>query len=189
MAAATAIERRQRIAILASFLEASAGALTTDPTTNGAMEAAVASKIAYMRAILARGGSQEIVEYILIPSLKNFAITTNPVKTPLVTPLLSPAEIGFQENGKLITQNIFREHTARRYINWFAQKVKPTAYLAPIASTQINTTAVIGWTSLGVGLLGLITLGALCLFQRAERKRWQNQNDEVIIDLTASLSD
>ena len=142
--AAAAIERHQRIATLASFLAASGGALTTDPTTNAAMGAAVASKIAYMRAILARGGSQEIVEYILIPSLKNFAITTNPVKTPLVTPLLSPAEIGFQENGKLITQNIFREHTARRYINGLAQKVKPTASLAPIASTQINTTAVIG---------------------------------------------
>ena len=58
MAAATAIERRQRIATLASFLAASGGALTTDPTTNAAMGAAVASKIAYMRAILARGGSQ-----------------------------------------------------------------------------------------------------------------------------------
>ena len=70
--------------------------------------AAVAAKISYMKAILARGGSQEIVEYVLIPSLKNFAIKANSVKTPLVTPLLSPAQIGFQENCKLITQNIFR---------------------------------------------------------------------------------
>ena len=58
MAAANAVERRQRIATLASFLSASAGALTTDPTTNAAMGAAVTSKIAYMKAILAtRGGN------------------------------------------------------------------------------------------------------------------------------------
>lgn len=187
--AATAVERRQRIATLASFLAASGGALTTDPTTNAAMGAAVASKIAYMKAILTRGGSQEIVEYVLIPSLKNFAITANTGKTSLVTPLLSPAQIEFQANCKRITQNIVREHTARRYINGLG---KPTAYLAPIASTQINTTAttiVIGWTSLGVGVVGLTILGALYLFQRAERKRWQNQNNKIVIDVTASPSD
>jgi hypothetical protein len=36
-AAATAAERRQRIATLASFLAASAGAVNTDPTTNAAI--------------------------------------------------------------------------------------------------------------------------------------------------------
>jgi hypothetical protein len=42
---------------------------------------------------------------------------------------------------------------------------------------------------LGVGLFGLITLGALYLFQRAERKRWQNQNNKIVMDVTASPSD
>ncbi len=54
--AATIAEKRQRIGTLAAFLATSAAAVTTDPTTNAALGGAVASKIAYMRAILARGG-------------------------------------------------------------------------------------------------------------------------------------
>ena len=60
-AAATAAERRQRIATLASFL----AAVNTDPTTNAAIGSAVASKIAYMKAILARGGSLQRNHYVL----------------------------------------------------------------------------------------------------------------------------
>ena len=44
-------------ALVAAFLSTSgASALTTDPATNAAVGGAVASKIAYMRAMLARGG-------------------------------------------------------------------------------------------------------------------------------------
>ena len=94
----------------------------------------------------------------------------------------------------MIINNMFQEHTARRYLQGSTQKLKtigPT-YLAPIASTQIKTTALIGWTCFSVGLIGFTTFGALYLFQRAERKRWQNQqnqNEEVLIDVTASFSD
>ena len=42
-AAATAVERRQRIATLASFLAASAASITTDPATNIAIGSAVAN--------------------------------------------------------------------------------------------------------------------------------------------------
>lgn len=93
----------------------------------------------------------------------------------------------------MIIDNIFQEHTARRYLQGSAQKIKTVAhiYLAPMASasTKVNTTALIGWTCLGVGLIGFTILGSLYLFQRAERKRWQNQNDEVIIDVIASVSE
>ena len=58
--AATAVERRQRIATLAAFFAASGGALTTDPKTNAAIGASVASKIGYMKAILTRGGGCQI---------------------------------------------------------------------------------------------------------------------------------
>ena len=51
-----------------------------DPAT----EKAIGSKIGYIKAILARGGSSEIVKYDLIPSLKNFAITVNSIQTPVV---------------------------------------------------------------------------------------------------------
>jgi hypothetical protein len=148
-AAQTAAERKARIATLAAFLATSAGsAITTNPATNAAVGGAIASKIAYMRAILVRGGSDQLSEYFLIPSLKDFAIMANPIKTTVVPPLLSPAQMEFQDNCKLINQNLFREHTARRYVQGSAQKFKmiefSTTYMAPIASTQLNTTALIG---------------------------------------------
>ena len=58
---ATMLERRKRIATLAAFLSASAASLTTDPTTNAAMGGVIASKISYMRAIMARGGQTHLV--------------------------------------------------------------------------------------------------------------------------------
>ena len=83
-AAATTVEKRQRIATLASFLAASGGAFTTDPNTNAAIGGAVASKIGYMKAILARGGASQIEQYILAPSLKDFAIIADSIKTPVL---------------------------------------------------------------------------------------------------------
>ena len=93
----------------------------------------------------------------------------------------------------MIIDNMFQEHTARRCLQGSAQKIKTVAptYLAPMASalTTINTTALISWTCLGAGLISFTILGSLYLFQRAERKHWQNQNDEVLIDVIASLSE
>ena len=187
-AAATAAERRQRIATLASFLAASGGALSTDPTTNGAIGAAVASKIGYMRAILARGGGSQ---HILNPSLKDFTIVVDSIVDSIKTPMVYPYRAQFTANCKININNMFQKHTARRYLQGSAQKIKTVAHLAPIASasTKVNTTALIGWTCFGVGIIGFITFGALYLFQRAERNRGQNQNKGVIIDVTASLSD
>ena len=109
MAAATAVERRQRIATVASFLAASGGALSTDPTTNGAIGAAVASKIGYMRAILTRGGGSQ---HILNPSLKDFTIVADSIKNPKVYPYRAQ----FTDNCKITINNMFQEHTARRYL-------------------------------------------------------------------------
>ena len=186
-AAQTAAERRARIATLAAFLSTSgASAVTTDPATNAAVGGAVASKIAYMRAILTRGGGGSYKITKLKSSLKDFAII---VDTPVLE--IDPSRTQFTSNSKMIIDNMFQEHTARRYLQGSAQKIKTVAptYLAPMASSQINTTALIGWTCLGVGLIGFTILGSLYLFQRAERKRWQNQNDEVLIDVTASLNE
>jgi len=59
--------------------------------------------------------------------------------------------LGFSFHSfKLITQNLFKEHTARRYLQGSSQKFKmiefSLTYMAGIASTQLNTTPVIGWT-------------------------------------------
>ena len=145
-----------------------------------------------MRAILTRGGgSYDIAKSISSSSLKEFAIVVDSVKTPVLD--IHPYRTEFTYNSKMIIDNMFQEHTARRYLQGSAQKIKtisPT-YLAPMASasTKVNTTALIGWTCLGVGLISFTILGSLYLFKRAERKRCQNQNDEVLIDVIASLSE
>ena len=192
-AAQTEAERRARIATLAAFLSTSgASTVALDPATNAAIGSAVASKIAYMRAILTRGGgSYSIAKSISSSSLKEFAIVVDSVKTPVLD--IHPYQAEFTYNSKMIIDNMFQEHTARCYLQGSAQKIKTVvpAYLAPItsASTKVSTTAIVGWTCLGVGLISFTILGSLYLFQRAERKRWQNENDEVIIDVTVSLSE
>ena len=81
----------------------------------------------------------------------------------------------------------------RRYLQGSTQKIKRVAptQLTPIVSvsTQINTTGLMGWTCFGLGLISFLTLGSLYLFQRVERTCWQNKNDEIIINVTVSLSD
>lgn len=190
--AATAAEQRARVATLAALLSTSTTlAVTSNPAANAGIGGAIAGHIAHMREVLGvRGGS-------LIGSVvKDSKIVLDPVNLPVHQ--IHPFCAEFTANSKIIIDNMFQEHTARRCLQGSAaaesarsclyQKLKgiqPTC-LAPIALTQINCTALIGWFS-GVGLVGLTTLGALCLFQYAERRRWQNQNDEVVIDVTASL--
>ncbi len=190
-AAQTAAERKARIATIAAFLSTSgASAVTADPATNAALGGAIASKIAYMRAILTRGGaSSSITKSISSSSLKDFVIIVDSVKTSVSE--IHPYRTQLAYNSKIIIDNMFHEHTARRYLQGSAQKIKTVAptILAPIASTQINTTALIRSTCFGVGIISFTILGSLYLFQRAERQRWQNQNDEVLIDVTAFLSD
>lgn len=192
-AAQTAAERRARIATLAAFLSTSgASAVTTDPATNLAVGSAVATKIAYMRAILTRGGgSYNIAKSISSSSLKEFAIVVDSVKTPVLD--VHPYRTEFTCNSKMIIDNMFQDHTASRYLQGSTQKMKtvvPT-YLAPMASatTKVNTTALIGWTCIGFGLISFTILGSLYLFQRAERNRWQNQNDKILINVTTSISE
>lgn len=182
-AAQTAAERRARVATLAALLSAStATAVGSNPAANAGLGAAVAAHIAHMRTVLEIRGGQ-------ILGSKGNKIILDSVKTPVFD--IHPYRTQFTYKSKMIIDNMFQEHTARRYLQGSVQKIKPFAptYLVPIASTQINTTALIGWTCFGVGLISFTILGALYLFQRAERKRWQNQNNEVIIDVTASLND
>jgi hypothetical protein len=178
-AAKTAAERKARIATLAAFLSTSASAVTTDPATNAAVGGAVATKIAYMQAILARGGSSQIQQYILTPSLKDYVIIVDSIKTPVLD--VHPYRSEFTANSKMIIDNMFKQHTAHRYMEGSLQKIKtiPPTCLIPIASTQISTTSLIGWTFFGTGLVIFVTLSALHVFQRAQIKRYKNKNDEV----------
>ena len=137
-----------------------------------------------MRAILSGGGeSYNIPKSISSSSLKEFAIVVNLVKTPVFD--IHPYRTEFTYNSKMIIDNMFQDHTACRYLQGSAQKIKTVAptYLVQMASasTKVNTTGLIGSTCLGVGLISFTILGSLYLFQCAERKRWQNQNDEVLV--------
>ena len=187
-AAQTTAERQARVATLAALLSAStATAVGSTPAAKAGLGGAVAAHIAHMREVLQiRGGS------ILGSKVKDFKIVLDSVQTPILE--IHPYQKQFTENSKMIINNMFQEHTARRYLQGSTQKLKTIgpSYLAPIASTQIKTTSLTGWTCFGVGLIGFTIFGALYLFQRAKRKRWQNQqnqNEEVIIDVTASFSD
>ena len=44
----------------------------------------------------------------------------------------------------MIIDNMFQEHTTRRYLQGSVDKIVRPTYLVPIASTQIKTTALIG---------------------------------------------
>ena len=173
-AAQTAAERRARVATLAVLLSAStATAAGSTPAANAGVGGAVAAHIAHMRDVLGiRGGS------ILGSVVKDSKIVLDPVK--LTVREIHPYRVEFTGTSKMIIDNIFQEHTAGRYLKGSAQKFQTIAptYLAPIASTQINANALIGWTFFGVGLIGFTTLVTLYLFQRAECKRCQNQNDK-----------
>ena len=127
----------------------------------------ITSKIAYMKAILTRdGGSYNIVKSISSSSLKEFAIFVDSVKTPVLN--IYPYRTEFTYNSKMIIDNMFQEHTARRYLQGFVQKTKTIIpiYLAPMASasTKVNTTALIGWRCLGFGLISFTILDVLYLF-------------------------
>ena len=87
-AATTAIERRKRIATLASFLATSTSALTTDPATNAAVGGAISAKIAYMRTILDTRGGDTFITYKLLPGLKKYL----DLKLSLVKPLFRVTE-------------------------------------------------------------------------------------------------
>jgi hypothetical protein len=174
-AAKTLAERKTRIATLAAFLSTSTLSVTQlDPATNAAVGAAISTKIAYMRAILARGGGNQTGEYLLTPSLKGFAIVANSIKSPSLESHAYRKK--FFSNCKISIDTILHDHTARRYFQASGPKMKIIAptYLTPIVSTQVNTTAFIGFTTLGFGLIVFTSLGLLYLFERTERKRWKN---------------
>ena len=138
-AAATAAERRQRVATLASFLAASGGALSTDPTTNCVIGAAVTSKIGYMRAILARGGGSQ---HILNPSLKDFTIVVDSIKTRMVHPYRAQ----FTDNCKITINNMFSETYSSSLSPRFYTKIKThRSYLSSSNCFNSNKKYVINW--------------------------------------------
>lgn len=194
IAAQTVLDRRARAATLAAFFCSSAGAaLTTDPATNAALGGAVGAKIAMMRAVLARGGGQALIKYFLMPFLKDFTIVSSPCQASLVDSLkLHTYNAKFSNQSRIIIQNLFAEHTARRYANSGAQKacVKVTSKAAvtkTVTKIIFDLTPLgcfVSWTIFGLASVSLVTIGGLMLFQRSERKRF-NYVTQDFIETTA----
>ena len=108
--------------------------------------------------------------------------------------------IRFYNNGKIITENIIREHTNRRYFNGCAHQEHTKRYLAnkfkltnpPIPLTimttsQLNIPVIIGWTVFGLTFVGGSIFIALYLFQKSQRNKYYaySNDDEMVIDITA----
>jgi len=128
-AAQTAAERRARVATLAAFLSAStAAAVGSTPAANAGLGGAVAAHIAHMRDVLQIRGGQ------ILGSKVNKTILDS-VKTPVFE--IHPYRTQFTYNSKMIIDNMFQEHTARRCLQGSVHKIVRPTYLVPIASTQI----------------------------------------------------
>jgi hypothetical protein len=182
LAAKTAADKKKRVCTAAVFLATSAAAaLTMDPATNTAFGATIAAKISCMEAMLVKGGS------FLLPPVTNFALIDN----QLVPTLLSPAQLKVQENWNFISQNMFREHAARRCAQASAAKaaVHKIGQFSPTYVALLNTAGLIVWAGIAVGLVSLAvvtTVVALEVFQRSERRRYGY--DGIVIDVTASIA-
>ena len=183
-AATTIFEKRKRIATLAAFLSASAAALTTDPTTNAAIGGAVASKIGYMKAMLARGGG--IAVYEAPPLLGQQQITNVLLKQYFYRQ-------NFTIKSKQIIDNIFYEHTMRRcgqltnfnYVE-ACRTLPPMYFINNLPRTSLNLTGIVTWSIFAVTFLLSAGLGALYVFQYSKRQRWVRENqqsNEIIIDV------
>jgi hypothetical protein len=121
--ATTAIEKRQRIAVLMSFMTVSGTYLTTDPSTNAAVGAAIAFKISCMKAILELNrGALQLPKKVLTPSLRDFIIVADSLQ-PTVSKF-DPYRIKFTTDSKTIICKMFEEHTNRHFINGIPGKFK-----------------------------------------------------------------
>lgn len=108
-AAQTAAEQRARVATLAALIAASTTTATTsNPTANAGIGAAIAGHLGHMRKALgARGGS------FIGSVVKDYKIVLDPVKLPVHQ--IHPFRAKFTANSKIIIDNMFQEHTTRRY--------------------------------------------------------------------------
>lgn len=96
-------------------------------------------------------------------------------------PSIDPRMIQFHNSFKIVFDNMVREHTLRRYLNGCAQKMYSYTIHSPLvnptvipATISLNISAIIDWSIFGVTVTGFSVFALLNLFQRAERRRYNN---------------
>lgn len=128
-------ERKVRICTLAAFLSTSLEtAIQTDPSTNTALGAIIASKISYIKAILARRGGKKLIKLVYSSALKK-AYVLDLVKISI----FNVHEYQYNNNSKIIIKNMFREHENNRYCLACAKGTYfSPRYSAPVLLTKIT---------------------------------------------------
>lgn len=179
-AARTTSDMHARAATVAALLSASAAlATSSSAVVNAGYCGTVSAEITRMRTLLAtRGGA------IALDQVKE-AVKLELIKPPMLISEIKRAK--YTETCTMIINNMFNEHTTRRYVQDCAKKVTPMTPLVTLTSTQLR---LIGWTFIGLGVTSFLAFGGLYLFHLEERRRWQNQkhqNDEVLIDVVAEI--
>ena len=110
--------------------------------------------------------------------------------TPMTLKPIDARAVAFQNDCRIIIENMFQEHSMRRALNSSAQRIynNPSVVPTVVSLTSLNVLTIIGWSIVGltvtIGSIGL----ALHIFQKAERNRY-TQNDEVLIDVIVSPSE
>lgn len=100
---------------------------------------------------------------------------------PMVLKPLDARTVAFQNNCKIIIENMFQEHAMRRSLNSPAQRIynNPSVVSTVVSvtsSSSLNLLPIIGWSIFGLtvtfGSVGL----ALHIFQRGERNGYSYEN-------------
>lgn len=102
----------------------------------------------------------------------------------------------FDQQCDLIIKNMFCEHNAKRASiyamassNDIYHSIFPAAVISMSGPCTISFWTFVGWASLGVGITGVLLVGALALFQRTERRKCQSKYvsniSDIVIDVEA----
>ena len=100
---------------------------------------------------------------------------------PMVLKPVDARTVAFQNDCKIIIENMFQEHAMRRALNSPAQRINNnpsvvSTVVSVTSSSSLNVLPIIGWSIFGLTVtVGSVSL-ALHIFQRAERNRYSYGN-------------
>jgi hypothetical protein len=161
---------------MATFLStfASSG-LTTTPAVN----VAVGAEIAYMREIFGLRDGSINNKYSITRTIDLQLIITNQDNNMI------------NQKSKIIINNLFEKHTARRYTQKYVENIKSNLYsyknpFFVIIIRKLDIMGVISWSCLGIGIISFMIVRSLVLFQHTEQNR--SKHNEIITNMTNSSS-
>ena len=137
-------------------------------------------------AVLAKCGSSGKSNCLeLLTKIRGGCYADSLIKPSIVKSIIDYKRLEFYRKSKIIIENLMEDHTNRRYTQACACTKKIAHPIIPnlISATTLNSSTIFGWTIFGLTLTGFSVFGALDLFHRSEKKRYQNNG--TIIDVIA----